>query len=40
MIAAILLPIISITIAGVLYWYSITKMQDEDPDYKGDDFMR
>lgn len=39
MITAILLPIILVTIAGVLYAYSITKMDEEYPDYKGDDFL-
>jgi len=39
MISAILLPIISVIIAGILYAYSITKMDEEHPDYKGDDFL-
>lgn len=39
MIAAILLPIFSILIACVCYWYSLTSMHDEHPDYKGDDFL-
>jgi len=39
MITAILLPIILVIIAGVFYAYSITKMDEEHPDYKGDDFL-
>lgn len=40
MISAILLPILCIVIAAVLYAYSITKMDEDHPDYKGDDFMQ
>lgn len=36
----ILLPIICIIAAALLYGRSIIKAYDEDPDYKGDDFMR
>ena len=39
MIAAISIWLISIIISGVLYWYALTNMQDEHPDYKGDDFL-
>ena len=36
---AILLPIICIVAAAILYGKAIINAHDEDPDYKGDDFL-
>ena len=40
MIAVTAIWFISLLASGICYWYALTSMQDEHPDYKGDDFMQ